>query len=60
MVFQVFTINAKQIVFIADRVESDETKHVFYIDDEIIGEFQRNNIAGYMSCEEEEDEEDEY
>lgn len=53
LLFQIFTINGKEIYFSADSVESDETTHRFYIDGEICAEFERKNIAGYCASEEE-------
>ena len=48
-IYQILSINGKIIVFFADEVESDEERHVFYLDGEVIGEFERRNIAGYVA-----------
>lgn len=53
LLFQIFTINCKEILFTADSVESDETTHRFWVDGEIRAEFERKNIAGYCASEEE-------
>ena len=53
MLFQIFTINGKEIDFHADSVESDETTHRFLVDRWIAAEFERKNIAGYCASEEE-------
>lgn len=53
MLFQIFTINGKEIDFIADSVESDETTHRFLVDGLITAEFERKNIAGYCASEDE-------
>lgn len=55
MLFQIFTINGKEIDFLADSVESDETTHRFWVDGEIKAEFERKNIAGYYASEEEDE-----
>ena len=55
MLFQIFTINGKEIYFPADSVESDETTHRFLVDGLITAEFERKNIAGYCASEEEEE-----
>lgn len=48
-IYEILSINGKIIVFYADEVVSDEDRHVFYLDGEIIGEFERKNIAGYVA-----------
>ena len=53
MLFQIFTINGKEIDFHAYSVESDETTHRFWVNGEIKAEFERKNIAGYCASEEE-------
>lgn len=46
------------IAFEADEVVSDIDKHTFYIDGEVVGEFERKNIAGYFESEMPDDEEE--
>lgn len=46
--YQVVTINGKLIAFEADQVVSDEERHSFLVDGEVVGEFERKNIAGYF------------
>lgn len=53
LLFQIFTINGKEIDFHADSVESDETTHRFLVDRWIMAEFERKNIAGYSASEDE-------
>ena len=55
MLFQIFTINGKEIYFSADSVKSDETTHRFLVDGLITAEFERKNIAGYCASEEEDE-----
>jgi hypothetical protein len=57
--YQVITLNARIIEFEADRVEMEDGVYTFYEDDEVIGEFKRDNIAGYVLCACD-DEEEEY
>lgn len=49
--YQVVMINGKMVAFEAEEVESDSDKHVFYVDGEVVGEFERRNIAGYIAAE---------
>ena len=56
--YQVVMINGRVIEYEAERVESDDDRHVFYIGDEVVGEFERKNIAGYYQFEEEEEEDE--
>ena len=46
--YQVVTINGKMIAFEADQVISDDERHTFMVDGEVVGEFERKNIAGYF------------
>lgn len=55
----IVTINGKNISFYADEVDSDESAHRFLEDGEIVSEFERKNIAGYIAFEEEDLENDE-
>ena len=57
-IFEILSINGKIIVFFADNVESDDERHVFYLDGEVIGEFERKNIAGYVAQPFEDEEEE--
>ena len=56
--YYVVTINGKIIAFQADDVESDNERHSFLADGEVVGEFERKNIARYCWEEIDEDEED--
>lgn len=53
--YQVVTINGRIVQFEADMVESDEERHRFWYDTEVVAEFERKNIAGYIAAEIEED-----
>lgn len=57
--YYVVTINGKIIAFQADEVESDNERHSFLMDGEVVGEFERKNIAGYFWEEVSEDENEE-
>ena len=46
--YQVVTINGKIVAFEADQVISDDERHMFMVDGEVVGEFERKNIAGYF------------
>lgn len=59
-IYEILSINEKIIVFYADEVVSDEDRHVFYLDGEIIGEFERKSIAGYVAQPFEEIDEEDY
>ena len=48
MLYAVVMINGKMVVFPADEVESTDEKYIFMIDGEVVGEFERKNIAGYF------------
>ena len=48
--YQVVTINGRIVQFEAEMVESDEEKHQFWYDGEIVAEFERKNIAGYIAA----------
>lgn len=56
--FYIVTINGKIIAFQADEVESDDDRHSFKMDGEVVGEFERKNIAGYFWEEMGEEDED--
>lgn len=56
LLYLVVMINGKNISFYADSVDSDESTHRFSFDGEVVAEFERRNIAGYVSVEEEEEE----
>ena len=59
-IYEILSINGKIIVFFADEVVSDNERHVFYLDGEVIGEFERKNIAGYVAQPFEEIDEEDY
>ena len=54
----VVTINGKFYDFDADKVIDYEGAYTFYLNDVIVAEFMKNNIAGYIMQDYEEDEED--
>lgn len=58
LLFAVVMINGKMVAFEADEVETTEEKYLFLSDGEIIGEFERKNIAGYFMEEVIEDDEE--
>ena len=41
-------INGRIVCFGADEVRDYGESYAFYVDDEIVGEFKKNNIAGYI------------
>ena len=59
MWFQVVTINGKIIAFEAEEVISYDDTYQFLYDGEVVGEFNKKNIAGYFSTELEDEEDDE-
>lgn len=46
--YLVVMMNAKMVSFIADEVEEEDGTYKFYLDGEIIGQFKKDNIAGYF------------
>lgn len=52
--FLVVMMNAKMVSFLGDEVELEDGTYRFYLDGEVIGEFKRDNIAGYFMQEMEE------
>ena len=46
--YQILLINGKTAEFEADQVISDDERHTFMVDGEVVGEFERKNIAGYF------------
>ncbi len=58
MMYYVVTINGRIIAFQADEVESDDDRHSFKMGGEVVGEFERKNIAGYFWEEMGEEDED--
>lgn len=46
--YLVVMMNAKMVSFIADEVEEEEGTYKFYLDGEVIGQFKKDNIAGYF------------
>ena len=58
MIYQIILINGKIIEFEADAYELEDGTYQFYRDGEIVGEFQKNNIAGFWSVNEEDEYED--
>lgn len=56
--YQIIMINGRIIEFEADSVEDDMGFLTFLEDGEVIGEFKKDNIAGYLSTGEIEGEDD--
>lgn len=56
--YLVVMMNAKMVTFIGDEVELEEGTYKFYLDGEVIGEFKKDNIAGYFMEELQEVEDD--
>lgn len=46
--YTVVTINGRGFMFQADRMMEFKGEYVFYDGDEIVGEFNKNSIAGYF------------
>jgi len=57
MWYDIFFINGKVAEFEADFVVSDGQSHIFSRDGETIAEFERKNIAGYVTSEGDEEDE---
>ena len=55
MLFQVVMLNGRAAEFVADEVEVNEEEYIFTIGGDVVAEFERRNIAGYISGEEGED-----
>lgn len=51
MLYQIVMINARIVEFEADEVETNENAYIFTVGDEVVAEFERKNIAGYVSSE---------
>lgn len=56
MIYQIIFINGRAIEFTADEFEFEDGVYRFLIDGEVIAEFVRNNIAGFYSLEETDEE----
>lgn len=52
MTYQIMFINGRAIAFEADSVIDSEGAYEFYIDGEVVAEFDTHNIAGYIAIEE--------
>ena len=48
MTYEIIMINGRIVCFGADEVRDYGESYAFYVDDEIVGEFKKNNIAGYI------------
>lgn len=55
----VITVNGKYFDFDADEVKDYGGEYAFYLEGEIVAEFMKNNIAGYIMQEKEEEEDEE-
>ncbi len=44
--YDIFLINGRSVMIAADRYEYEDGTYTFYLDDDCVGEFQKNNIAG--------------
>ena len=60
MIFTVFFINGKVTGFDADFVEEEDGTYKFYLDGELVAEFLKQNIAGYVMMNVDDLEEDEF
>ena len=49
MTYEIVLLTGKIIEFEADNCEEIDGGYVFYVDDEVVGEFDRRNIAGYIA-----------
>lgn len=58
MLYQIVMINARIVGFEADEVETNENAYIFTVGDEVVAEFERKNIAGYVANEIENEDED--
>lgn len=54
----VITVNGKYFDFDADEVKDYGGEYAFYLEGEIVAEFMKNNIAGYIMQEKEEEDEE--
>jgi hypothetical protein len=57
MGYIVVMINGRYIQFEADRVQEYGDDYTFYLDGDVVAEFNKKNIAGYIQVEDEEEEE---
>ena len=57
MWYDIFFINGKVAEFEADYVVSDAQTHTFKRDYQVVAEFERKNIAGYVTSEGDEEDE---
>ena len=48
MVFEIWLINGRYIQLEADSYELEDGTYKFYLEEEIIAEYQKNNIAGFL------------
>lgn len=53
--YQVYFINGRVVEFFAERLTIEDGVCNFMVEDEVVGEFKLDNIAGYLSVAEEED-----
>lgn len=51
MVYQVVTITGRVIAFEADAVTDEDGTYMFWLDDEVVAQFEKGNIAGYVAVE---------
>ena len=58
--YLVVLLNGKMVQFLGDEVELEEGTYRFFLDGEIIGEFKKDNIAGYFMQEMEEIDDEDY
>ena len=57
MIYRVVMLNGRFMDFEAEEVCDEEETYKFYDDDEVVAEFSKKNIAGYVDLGEEEEEE---
>ena len=47
MIYQIVLINGRALLIEADEYECEDGVYKFYLNGEVVGEFLRNNIAGF-------------
>ena len=49
MFYQIVMINGRGVAFEADEVGEDDGTYKFYLNEELVAEFEKKNIAGYVA-----------
>lgn len=47
MIFEIYLINGRYVEIEADEYELEDGTYKFYYEEEVVAEFQKNNIAGF-------------